>query len=224
MSNCAFIDTIKLCTLVRIPAFRRDENMETNKIKYILAAVMVALCGMIWFGENRWQEPQQDGTTPVFQHATEVPADSSAKEMIYVHITGAVKKPGVYVFDKPPRVVEVVEEAGGFTKDAVKSEVNQAELVEDGVQIVIASKRERKTSDAGESGGRGEPSAGDSLLDINTATKEELMTLTGIGESKAVSIITYRETNGKFRKIEDIKKITGIKDGIFEKIKSRIKV
>lgn len=198
--------------------------MEKNKIKYVLAACIVALCGFIWFGESRGRKVQQDAAMPVFQQATEEPADRTAKGTVYVHITGAVKKPGVYVFDEPPRVVEVVEKAGGFTKDAVKSEVNQAELVEDGVQIVIASKKGRKTSAAGKSGGRGEPSAGDSLLDINTATREELMTLPGIGESKAESIIAYRETNGTFRKIEDIKKITGIKDGIFEKIKSRIKV
>ena len=60
--------------------------------------------------------------------------------------------------------------------------------------------------------------------EINTATKEELMGLTGIGESKAMSIISYRETNGAFKKIEEIMNITGIKTGVFDKIKDRIKV
>ena len=69
-------------------------------------------------------------------------------------------------------------------------------------------------------GGRGQIG----LLNINTATKEELMTLTGIGESKAMSIIAYRDTNGKFENIEDIMKITGIKTGVFEKIKNQIRV
>ena len=62
------------------------------------------------------------------------------------------------------------------------------------------------------------------LININTATKEQLMTLAGIGESKAMSIIAYREEHGKFKKIEDIMNITGIKNGVFDKIKSQIRV
>lgn len=199
--------------------------MEKIKMKYVAVLLVVVLCGIIWYGETANHEGRQEGTTPVLGSATEAPTGVPKQGNVYVHITGAVKKPGVYIFDEPPRVVEVVEEAGGFTKDAVKSGVNQAEIVEDGVQIVIASKRDaKKTATSGKTSGTGEPSAEDSQIDLNTATKEELMTLTGIGESKAMSIVAYRETNGKFKKIEDIMNITGIKDGVFEKIKSRIKV
>lgn len=199
--------------------------MEKIKMKYVLAALVVVLCGMIWYGETANHEGRQQGTTPVLGSVTEEPTGVPKQGNVYVHITGAVKKPGVYIFDEPPRVIEVVEEAGGFTKDAVKSGVNQAEIVEDGVQIVIASKRDaKKKALSGKSSGTGEPSAEDSRIDLNTATKEELMTLTGIGESKAVSIVAYRETNGNFNKIEDVMNITGIKDGVFEKIKDRIKV
>lgn len=199
--------------------------MEKIKMKYVLAALVVVLCGMIWYGETANNEGRQQGTTPVLESVTEEPTGVPKQGNIYIHITGAVKKPGVYIFDEPPRVIEVVKEAGGFTKDAVKSGVNQAEIVEDGVQIVIASKRDaKKKAQSGKAGGTGEPSAEDSRIDLNTATKEELMTLPGIGESKAVSIVAYRETNGNFKKIEDVMNITGIKDGIFEKIKDRIKV
>ena len=66
---------------------------------------------------------------------------------IYIHIVGAVKKPGVYTFQKKPRVIEVVEKAGGFTKDAVTAEINQAELVEDGTQLAIASQKDFKEKD-----------------------------------------------------------------------------
>lgn len=199
--------------------------MEKIKMKYVLAALVVVLCGMIWYGETANHEGRQQGTTPVLESVTEEPTGVPKQGNIYIHITGAVKKPGVYIFDEPPRVIEVVKEAGGFTKDAVKSGVNQAEIVEDGVQIVIASKRDaKKKAQSGKAGGTGEPSAEDSRIDLNTATKEELMTLPGIGESKAVSIVAYRETNGNFKKIEDVMNITGIKDGIFEKIKDRIKV
>lgn len=199
--------------------------MEKIKMKYVLAALVVVLCGMIWYGETANHEGRQQGTMPVLESVMEEPTGAPKQGNVYVHITGAVKKPGVYIFDEPPRVIEVVEEAGGFTKDAVKSGVNQAEIVEDGVQIVITSKRDaKKKAQSGKAGGTGEPSAEDSRIDLNTATKEELMTLPGIGESKAVSIVAYRETNGNFKKIEDVMNITGIKDGIFEKIKDRIKV
>lgn len=205
--------------------------MEKNKIKYVLAALVIVVCGMMWYRDNTDHVGQEDAAH-IFEPASQAeptPDGSTEQSKIYVHITGAVKKPGVYTFETTPRVVEVVEKAGGFTKDAVKSGVNQAETVEDGAQIVIASKRDKKKktsqTDAAEGEAADEGTQGKSeLLNINTATKEELMTLTGIGESKALSIISYRQTKGKFEKIEDIMNITGIKDGIFDKIKDRIKV
>lgn len=141
---------------------------------------------------------------------------------IYVHICGEVKKPGVYTFDREPRVVEVVDRAGGFTKKARQDCVNMAESVADGTQLMIEAigkqskdeEAEQKTFDK----------VGSNKVNINTASKEELMTLSGIGESKATQILSYRESNGKFAKIEDIMNISGIKDGIFSKIKDYITV
>ena len=200
--------------------------MEQNKIKYILAALAVLFLGVVFCGDRVTPGRQEEEMAGMFESAaTQAPDSPAGSAKIYVHIIGAVKKPGVYAFDERPRVVDVVAEAGGFTKDAVKSGINQAELVEDGSQVVIESKRDkREKADGEQPGAKKENGSDDARLDLNTATKEELMGLTGIGESKAMSIISYRETNGKFKKIEEIMNITGIKNGVFDKIKDKIKV
>lgn len=162
----------------------------------------------------------------------EVAAADLNSRHVYIHICGEVKKPGVYTFPAEPRLVEVVEKAGGFTKKADQASVNQAERVSDGSQITIAAKQMGKAAGGGQgdfsgNGSSGGASAGDGQpgkVNINTATKEELMTLNGIGEAKAVQIVSYRESNGAFKKIEEIMNISGIKDGVFSKIKDYITV
>lgn len=96
--------------------------------------------------------------------------------------------------------------------------------MEDGTQIVIKARGDTKTSGRDLPGQEQPEQEKSSLVDINTAGKEQLMTLAGIGESKAMAIIAYREEHGKFKKIEDIMNITGIKNGVFDKIKSQIRV
>lgn len=196
--------------------------MKENQIKYMIAAAAVVLFGVLWIftGQKRDQGGGEENSifNSEMDSGEEEKTDLSEGK-IYVHITGAVKNPGVYIFEKKPRVIEVVEKAGGFKKDAAISGINQAELVEDGTQIVIKNRGDTKTSvkDLPEQ-------ERSSLVDINTAGKEQLMTLAGIGESKAMAIIAYREEHGKFKKIEDIMNITGIKNGVFDKIKSQIRV
>ena len=96
---------------------------------------------------------------------------------------------------------------------------NQAEVVEDGTQLTIASSKDNKKKEKSQKKGT---DANSGKVNLNQATKEELMTLTGIGEAKAVAIIAYREANGRFQKIEDLMNITGIKEGVFDKIQSQI--
>lgn len=201
--------------------------MEKNQVKIVLVIFIILVCGILWFFAGGQNKREDDENVDIFAEQSVSEGEKEAQEQkVYVHITGAVKKPGVYIFDGKPRVIEVVEKAGGFKKDALKSSINQAEMVEDGAQIVIESKKDKKKEAATEgdrdSAGGQQDNAG--LLNINTATKEELMTLTGIGESKAMAIISYREENGDFGKIEDIMNITGIKTGVFDKIKDQIKV
>lgn len=145
------------------------------------------------------------------------------EESICVYICGAVVNAGVYELPRGSRVIQVIEAAGGLKEDADMYLVNQARIVEDGEQIRIYTKEEAievnlqiNNQDSGETA--------DSKININTASKEDLMTLPGIGESKAESIITYRQTQGSFQAIEDIMNITGIKEAVFSKIKDKITV
>ena len=111
-----------------------------------------------------------------------------------------------------------MEAAGGLTDEAEESGLNLAEKIEDGMQIVIPDKEEAESQKQAAA----EASAG--LVNIKKASREQLMTLTGIGESRAEDIIRYREESGGFLKIEDIMKVPGIKDAAFQKIKDSITV
>lgn len=149
--------------------------------------------------------------------------------LIYIHISGAVNKPGVYEAGKQTRVYELIELAGGLTDEAAGDYINQAAIVMDGQQIYIPSKEEVKEAQFSIPN---IPSSQVSIsqdkqnnkVNINIASKEELMTLTGIGEAKADSIIEYRQKHGKFNKIEDIMNISGIKEAAFSKISDDITV
>lgn len=141
---------------------------------------------------------------------------SQKEELVYVQVSGAVAKPGVYQLPAGSRVFMAVELAGGLTPEADEGSLNQAQAVSDGQQIyVFAVGEQARQEQAQESDGR---------VNLNTATAEELMSLPGIGQAKADSIISYRESSGGFQAVEDLMKIEGIKEGVFSKIKDRIKI
>lgn len=131
---------------------------------------------------------------------------------IFVYVCGEVNSPGVYQCKKGARLFEAIELAGGLTKEADLNSVNQAQVLEDGTKINILSINDSNDTQ------------GSSLININSATKEQLMTLPGIGESKADSIVAYREKRGSFKSLEDLKNVEGIKDGVFNKIVDLISV
>lgn len=149
---------------------------------------------------------------------------------LVVYVCGEVRKPGVYELDEGSRILDAIMAAGGYTKDAGDDYLNLACMVSDGDKVYVPSKEEIENGSAAglDSGiqnasvtGSGNSTQG-GLININTATAEELMTLPGIGASKAEKIIAYREQNGRFSAIEDIMQISGIKEGMFNKIKDRI--
>ena len=154
--------------------------------------------------------------------------ENSEKSGVYVYICGEVINPGVYELSGDSRIYEAVDAAGGFTENAARECVNLASKVSDGMQITIYNREEAASlqADSASVGGNAGKSgtSGSGLVNLNTATKEELMTLKGIGESKAEDIIRYREKSGGFKKIEDIMKISGIKENGFQKIKDSITV
>ncbi len=177
-------------------------------------------------------------TKDITKNQTTDEVSSDTFEYICVHICGAVKKPDVYEVRKGTRLVEAIKLAGGLTEDAAGDYVNQAALVEDGRQVYIPTKDEVKGimpdgflgggADASNSANDNTTSAGSTAnsgkVNINTASEEELMTLSGIGESKAASIIAYRKEHGSFKSIEEIKNINGIKDSVFNKISNMITI
>lgn len=158
------------------------------------------------------------------------PENDVAAMTIFVHVCGAVAKPGVYSAASGTRVYQVIEMAGGITGDGAGDALNQAEAVTDGQRIEvptheqvasgsIASPPVSTGTGSGENAGTGK-----AVVNINDADAELLSTLPGIGEAKALSIISYREKNGRFSTIDEIKNIEGIKEGLFNKIKDYISI
>ncbi len=201
----------------------------------MVAAVFLFGIGYIVFGPGRTAaKPDGDAEgfvagegKPVTAEDKTVAADTAPGE-VYIYICGAVKKPGVYTFDHLPRLSEVVDDAGGFTKKADVTSVNLAMQLSDGAQIVVAAKGERTEAAGGtgqaSQGAAGNPGATSSAdkININTAAADDLMRIPGIGEAKAALIISYRSEHGSFSKPEDLMQISGIKEGIFARIKDYI--
>lgn len=151
---------------------------------------------------------------------------SVEEETIIVYVCGAVNNPGVVEIKSKSRVYEAVQKAGGMTAEADSVYVNLAGELTDGVKIYIPTLEETKDAskkDALETF-ENKVSKSDGLINLNTATKEELLLLPGVGDSKADSIIRYREEHGNFNSIEEIMNITGIKEGLFNKIKDKVTV
>lgn len=147
------------------------------------------------------------------------------KNNIYVYVCGAVYSPGVYELTATSRIYEAMEAAGGVTQQGDAAYLNQAQVLTDGQKVYVPTLEETSQLEPNMTiGGSDElrSQTTDGKIDLNKATKEELLTLPGIGESKADSIITYREEHGAFEHIEDIKQITGIKEGVYNKIKDMI--
>lgn len=158
--------------------------------------------------------------------AMETAIQEENANIIYVHVCGSVVSPGVYEFTQRARVIDAITKANGFRSGAAEDAINQAQLLIDGQRLYIPSREEIEnkivTVDLMSEGDISQ--AEDGLVNLNHASKQELMTLPGIGESKADSIILYREEHNGFQSIEDIQKITGIKEAIFQKVKNYITV
>lgn len=166
---------------------------------------------------------------------------------IKVDVKGEVKKPGVYELYSDSRVIDAIDTAGGFSKNANTKYINLSKKLTDEMVIIVYSNKEiteyEKKEDntiyieyecdcpdsindacINEKEEKNIIEEKDSLININKATIDELTKLDGIGESKAKSIIKYREENGEFKNIEDIKNVSGIGDSAYSKIKDNIKI
>lgn len=144
-------------------------------------------------------------------------------EELPIYVCGAVKNPGVYYLSESSLKSDALEMAGGLLDEAASDYVNLAETVTSGEKIYFPYKEEVGIG-YGLVVHQGLDGGNDTRININNATKEELMTLPGIGESKADAIIKYREEYGPFQNIEDITNISGIKEGVYNNIKEHIVV
>ena len=162
----------------------------------------------------------------------ETAVSASRPQVIAVYVCGAVNSPGVYELDEGSRICDALYAADGFSDEADQNYVNLAALVTDGMKLYSPTESElQKGASAAEidsfdkaveetSGSSSEKA----LVNINTATKEELKSLPGIGDGIAGKIVSYREEKGAFRSCEDIMKVSGIKEKLFSKIKDYITV
>ncbi|WP_044747674.1 helix-hairpin-helix domain-containing protein [Aeribacillus alveayuensis] len=164
--------------------------------------------------ENEQQLQEHD--MPEFEKISQE-NDQQEEMIIYVDVKGAVKNPGVYEVKETDRVLTVIEKAGGFHENADINQVNLAAKLVDGSIVYVPKIGEQASNDNNQS-----PS--NNKININNATMEELQTLTGIGPSKAEAIISYREENGPFQAVDEIKNVSGIGEKSFEKIKDNITV
>lgn len=216
-----------------------------GQIFLVLPMFLILGCGKSSFAvETDWEEVEEsavqqellseeeavlpDGEQAEAQGAeTQVPAGP-----IYVHVCGAVVKEGLYEMTPGDRVADAIQAAGGFSAEAATQYWNLAKVLEDQMQILVPTKEELEAakdkgstesltqSDTIQDGGK----TSDGKININTADKATLCTLPGIGENKANSIVAYRQEHGNFSSITDIMKVSGIKEGGFQKIEAYITV
>lgn len=151
--------------------------------------------------------------------------------LVYVDVCGAVKVPGVYEIKAGSRIFEVIALAGGLAENADLTRINQAQPVEDGMKIriftvdeITESNIEAMPDQSLESSSENGYLPDQTKVNLNTAELSQLMTLPGIGESRARDILAYRSQHGSFQTIEEIMNINGIKSAVFDKIKDKIVV
>lgn len=160
----------------------------------------------------------EEGLQETEEKEGESDRETEAPSKICVYVCGEVVKPGVYELEASARIGEAVEAAGGMTGEAAESWLNLAEHMADGQKIEVPSREQAQKLE--EQAAEQE----NSLVNLNTATAEQLTTLSGIGESKAKDILDYREQHGSFQAVEELMQIPGIKERVFEKIKDQITV
>ena len=176
-------------------------------------------------------EQMSDETEDVTDESSQRQETDSAEKaenegVIYVFVCGQVASPGVYELPEGSRICQAIDAAGGMIDTASTDWVNQAETAEDGQKIYVPSKEEADTMPDGQQTGQIQDASSaegaDGKVHLNAASREELMTLTGIGEKKADAIIRYRESNGGFQSVDELMQVEGIKEGTYNKIKDSI--
>ncbi|KXZ18434.1 competence protein ComE [Bacillus nakamurai] len=182
------------------------------------AVLLIIVCFLIFRPEK--EEPVKQPS--VFEETASASAQRKKDpeaETIMIDIKGAVRKPGVYEMKQGDRVTQAIEKAGGMNEKADEKNINLAEQLQDGTIVYIPSEGEEENEPKKAAGTKA-----DAPVNINTASLDELQTISGVGQKKAEAIIAYREENGRFQTAEDIMNVSGIGEKSFERIKASITV
>jgi competence protein ComEA len=188
----------------------------------LIAPVVAFVFALGWF--NSGVPPTQviEPTPSLYAEPSSVAeAGVSATTDIFVHVTGAVAKPGVYAAEVGSRVFDIVAMAGGFTKKADQASVNLARLVSDGEQLLVFE-RASEAKSASISSNTSAGSMAGTLVSLNRATLSELEELPGVGPTLAQRIIDWRSANGGFKSLEDLLQVGGIGDKLFAGIQGKV--
>ncbi len=194
---------------------------------YLTAVLSFVICGFLYSCTDEKasgytiEQPESIETTAgvdLSVSGDEITADEP--EVFFVYVCGKVAEPGVYEAEQGARVYELIEMAGGVSDTGCLEALNLAEHVYDGQKLYVPDYDEYVQSGMNTYTGNDEKGTG--LVNINTADADELMTLPGIGSSRAQAIIEYREANGGFGAVEDIMGVSGIKESAYSKIKDLI--
>ncbi len=186
-----------------------------RKSLLLLLTAAYLLCGC---GKKAVLYDSTTEETEADSRKTEADVEEEATVSVWVYVCGEVAMPGVYELPEGSRITDAIEAAGGMLETAAGTYLNLAETVKDGQKIEVPSE------EAAEALTQAAAALASGIVNLNQATKEELMTLPGIGESKAKDIISYREEHGGFQKPEDLMNISGIKEAVYNKIKDQITI
>ena len=197
------------------------QNVKSIILAFVCSLVLI-IGGLFYFNQNKTEDYSGVSFSNISNETNnkDEKAEKRHDEKIFVDVKGAVKHPGVFETTKDKRVKDLIEEAGGLLDDADTATLNLSQKVKDQMVIYVLKHGEKpkQISDGGSS------SSNTDVININTANKEQLMKISGVGKTKAEAIISYREKNGDFKKKEDITKVRGIGKATFEKIKDKIEV
>ena len=235
---------------ISVRPFRKEEKIENyiEKIKSFFMenwiGILIGIVSLIIsFIIAVTKEKAKDCNCPLCEYEEK----SDLKKLIKVDVKGAVKEPKVYILEEDATVEDAIKMAGGLIDGGITSNINLSKKLKDEMVVYVFTQAELDKENSqneivcevpkcecetikvsGDTiinkndSNKAESSNG--LISINDASLEDLMTLDGIGNSKALAIINYRNENGPFKSIEEIKNVSGIGDALYEKIKNKIKV
>ena len=195
----------------------------------VLACIVVACIVLVVLALVRFVPTEtsasQDFEAPAQAEEQAASEQDSDVRQVGVDVEGAVASPGLYLVSADARVNDAVGAAGGMTADADRQRVNLAQKVEDGMQVYVPSREEAPAATGTTTTGAGQASssgASKGKVNLNTASAEELQTLSGIGPSLSQRIIDYRQANGPFKSVDDLRKVSGIGDTRFKSLKDLV--